>query len=99
MIFTSIINIAIFFTTENFIDNDVSSSQITTKNGLDKNLLPDIYYIVPDALTSSENLIEFFDYNNEDFANELTNKGFYIATNSKSNYMRTPLSLSSTLNM
>tara|TARA_Y100001970_G_scaffold15871_1_gene17836 strand:+ start:20358 stop:21887 length:1530 start_codon:yes stop_codon:yes gene_type:complete len=99
LIFTSIINIAIFFTTENFIDNDVSSSEITTKNGLDRNLLPDIYYIVPDALTSSENLIEFFDYNNEDFANELTSKGFYIASNSKSNYMRTPLSLSSALNM
>jgi len=65
----------------------------------DKQQLPDIYYIILDAYANSEILREQFNFDNSSFENYLTEKGFYVAPDSRSNYASTFLSLAATLNM
>ena len=52
-----------------------------------------------DGYARGDVLQEIYHYDNSAFLRELTNKGFYIADESQSNYMQTPLSLGSSLNM
>jgi len=61
--------------------------------------LPDIYYIILDGYAREDVLQELYHYDNSDFIGALSNRGFYIASHSQSNYMQTPLSLASSLNM
>lgn len=79
-------------------DNPLVLSGIKTAE-LSKNNLPDIYYIVPDSYGSSDTLKKYFNYDNSSFVAFLENKGFYIASESASNYPKTFLSLASSLNM
>ena len=60
---------------------------------------PDIYYIIVDSYTSGENLKTFWKYDNNEFLSYLTQKGFYVAKKSRSNYMHTGYSMPSSLNM
>lgn len=61
--------------------------------------LPDIYYIILDAYASSGTLKEVYHYDNREFIDYLTEKGFFVASESRSNYSWTILSLASSLNM
>jgi hypothetical protein len=60
---------------------------------------PDIYYIILDAYTRDDTLLEVFDYDNTPFLQALEDRGFVIPHCSRSNYGRTYLSISSSLNM
>ena len=60
---------------------------------------PDIYYIILDGYSRDDTLLDFFDYDNTPFLNELEAMGFYVARCSQSNYAQTQLSLSSSTNM
>ena len=60
---------------------------------------PDIYYIIADAYSRQDLLAEFYNYDNSEFLNRLKELGFYIADCSLSNYPKTRLSLTSSLNM
>ena len=60
---------------------------------------PDIYYIILDSYTDSAHLKETYSYDNSDFDSSLTDRGFYLASESRSNYTLTYLSLASSLNM
>ncbi len=60
---------------------------------------PDIYYIILDAYTSEEVLQEVWEYDNSEFVDYLTDKGFYVSPDGHSNYPHTFLSLASSLNM
>lgn len=60
---------------------------------------PDIYYLILDRYASAKNLKEFYSFDNKQFINFLTNKGFYVASDSLANYPKTYLSLTSSLNM
>jgi len=64
-----------------------------------REILPDIYYIIFDRYASQKVLAEFFDYDNSEFIDYLVNKGFYVASESRTNYVSTFLSLASSLNM
>jgi len=66
--------------------------------GISPTELPDVYYIILDGYARDDVLIDFYGYDNRDFLNELTERGFYVATCSRSNYVMTRLSLSSSLN-
>ena len=59
---------------------------------------PDIYYIILDAYGHQQTLRAEFGYDNSDFYDALRRKGFYVATESRSNYPYTVLSLASSLN-
>lgn len=61
--------------------------------------LPDIYYIILDAYPRDDILLEHFDFDNAPFLKWLSDKGFFVAQCSQSNYAQTLFSLASTLNM
>ena len=61
--------------------------------------LRDVYYIILDAYGRSDILQNSFGYDNSAFLGKLEDMGFYIATCAQSNYSKTDLSLSSSLNL
>jgi hypothetical protein len=67
----------------------------TPQNGLK----PDIYYIVLDSYPRADILKELFHYDNSNFIDYLEKVGFVVPENAHSNYPRTALSISSTLDM
>ena len=60
---------------------------------------PDIYYFILDSYTCDDLLKKAYGYDNSEFINGLRQRGFYVAECSQSNYTRTELSVSSSLNM
>jgi hypothetical protein len=60
---------------------------------------PDIYYIVLDAYARQDVLQEIYGFDNGEFINFLRTEGFIVPVNSRSNYPRTALSISTSLNM
>jgi len=60
---------------------------------------PDIYYIILDRYSSGKTLQEVYGFDNEEFLKYLSDRGFFVASESVSNYSRTDLSLASSLNM
>jgi hypothetical protein len=60
---------------------------------------PDIYYIILDAYPRNDELKKMFGYDNSEFTNFLSSRGFYIASQSQANYIYTEVSISSALNM
>lgn len=61
--------------------------------------LPDIYYIILDRYASARTLKDVYDFDNSAFLDYLSDRGFYVASESVSNYHCTPVSLLSSLNM
>lgn len=61
--------------------------------------LPDIYYIILDGYGQAEMLQKLHGIDNSGFIAELESRGFHVAKQSKSNYPKTILSLTSSLNM
>jgi len=66
---------------------------------LNTKALPDIYYIILDGYASAGVLQDVYQFDNSEFIQALQQRGFYVATQSRSNYIWTMLSLSSSLNM
>ncbi len=60
---------------------------------------PDIYYLVFDRYAGSPALEKHFGFDNEPFLRELEDRGFAVARNSVANYVKTGLSLTSSLEM
>jgi hypothetical protein len=60
---------------------------------------PDIFYIIFDAYSSSNQLKNEYGYSNQAIEDYLHDKGFYVAKDSKSNYSCTAFSIGSSLNM
>ncbi|MBN2115887.1 MAG: hypothetical protein JW730_04920 [Anaerolineales bacterium] len=60
---------------------------------------PDVYFIVLDAYGRQDVLQETFGLDNSEFLAQLRDLGFYVVECSQSNYARTRLSVTSTLNM
>lgn len=72
---------------------------ISNFNDSQKRNFPDIYYIVPDSYSNPFVFGNFFGYDNSTFAANLTERKFYVPEQFYSNYPKTYLSLTSTLNM
>ncbi len=60
---------------------------------------PDIYYIILDGYARADVLQTLYHFDNTPFVDFLRARGFYVAEQSRSNYMQTFLSMSSALNM
>jgi hypothetical protein len=60
---------------------------------------PDVYYFILDSYTRDDLLEQAYGYDNSPFLQELRDRGFYIAECSQSNYIRTEISVGSSLNM
>lgn len=65
----------------------------------DPNDLPDVYYIIQDRYAGPTALRETYDFDNEPFLTALEERGFTVARHAHANYIKTPLSLVSSLNM
>jgi hypothetical protein len=61
--------------------------------------LPDVYYVILDRYAGPTALNDVYDFDNEPFFAALEERGFSVARNAHSNYVKTPLSLVSSLNM
>ena len=82
------------------IDNEVSENiQTNTKDSRNLHARQDIYYIILDSYANSSTLKDTYKYDNHEFTDYLTKKGFYVGFKSRSNYPVTVLSLASSLNM
>ncbi|MCK4900427.1 MAG: sulfatase-like hydrolase/transferase, partial [Anaerolineales bacterium] len=60
---------------------------------------PDVYYILTDGYPRSDFITEYLGYDNTEFLDNLTSKGFYVAQCSQSNYTDTRFAMASTFNM
>jgi hypothetical protein len=59
---------------------------------------PDVYYIILDAYSRDDDLLNYYALDNSAFLNQIEKLGFYVAICSQSNYAQTQLSLASSLN-
>lgn len=76
------------------------NAKIKSRNLKEKlSAYPNIYFIILDAYAGEDILKEVYNYENSEFIDYLTKKGFYIANKSTSNYCQTTLSLASSLNL
>lgn len=88
-------------------ETNAASQDTVTAQGLETSTitlgetetLPDIYYIILERYASATTLKDVYDFDNDEFLKYLSNKGFYVASQSTSNYFRTPESLASSLNL
>ena len=60
---------------------------------------PDIYFITLDGYQRADTLLESYGYDNAAFIEGLQERGFYIASSSRSNYLNTNYSLNTSLNL
>ncbi len=60
---------------------------------------PDVYYFILDSYGRADLLQEAYGYDNSAFLDGLRQRGFYVAECSQSNYVRTEISVASSLNM
>jgi hypothetical protein len=60
---------------------------------------PNIYYIVLDGYERADKMKEYYHYDNAPFIQGLKDRGFYVASESRSNYINTKYSIPSELNL
>jgi hypothetical protein len=60
---------------------------------------PDIYFIILDAYERADILKEYYGYDNSSFMASLQDRGFFIGSSSRSNYLATEYSLNTSLNL
>lgn len=78
---------------------DAKQAELDRPAGSSSGSSPDIYYIVLDGYARSDILELLYQYDNSRFLSGLSQKGFYVAGQSRSNYVQTALSLASSLNL
>ena len=77
---------------------ELSSKSLVSKSS-DASDYPDVYYVVMDSYTNSDNLLSYYNYNNTPFIQQLQQLGFKVLNKAQSNYPYTYFSLPSSLNM
>ena len=65
---------------------------------LNAEIRPDIYVIVLDGYGRQDVLKEIYNYDNSGFIGQLEKRGFYVASDSHSNYIQTAYSIASLMN-
>lgn len=82
------------------IDRNLMAPMVESSALFETNaLLPDIYYIVLDGYGRADLLEQIYGVDNGPFVRTLERLGFFVATEARSNYIQTDLSLASSLNM
>jgi hypothetical protein len=77
---------------------EYAASQLITTQA-DPSTFPDIYFIILDGYGRQDVIKKLYGLDNSVFIHWLEGKGFYVANQSQSNYMRTKFALASTLNL
>ena len=84
---------SLIYDNENVIETHQTNIDVVQYDG------PDVYYILPDSYAGSKSMKAYWNFDNSDFENFLTENDFHIAQNSFSNYEYTTDSVPSTMNM
>jgi len=71
----------------------------TASNSTKPSALPDIYFIILDEYAHPDTMKEYYNYDNSEFIDSLRDKGFFIASQSKTPTMGSPLAIAQRLNM
>ena len=79
------------------ISNHIENNSEDVKNNL-SDTFPDIYYIILDGYANDETLKKNYSYPNNSLTLFLKKNGFYVASESRGNYLVTSESLASSLN-
>ena len=79
------------------IRGDVAATRFTTQ--LQPKNSPDIYYIILDMYERADKLQEYYGFDNHAFVQALQERGFYVADQSRSNYLSTYYSIPSSMNL
>jgi hypothetical protein len=98
LFFIPVIKISFYYLSQSSPDHLITEVDKSNSSKESINLTPDIYYIIPDTYAREDALLTL-GFDNSEFINALTSKGFYVAGCSQSNYFFTSLSLASSLNM
>jgi hypothetical protein len=102
LVVLSLINVVPYKVKSFFASKDLKGTEEAVGTEVDSHgteTLPDIYYIVLERYASTNSLREFYNFDNSEFVDFLTDKGFYVAHKSSSNYAATTQSLAASLNM
>jgi len=75
------------------------TSETTADNTTELNTLPDIYFIILDEYAHPDTMKEYYDYDNSQFIESLEDKGFFIASESRTRTLHTPQIVAQILNM
>lgn len=78
------------------VPDDLSPLELRPTDASDP---PDVYFVILDRYAGPTALRETYDFDNEPFLTELERRGFTVARRAHANYIKTPLSLASTLSM
>ena len=78
------------------VDRDLSPIELSAPEDGE---LPDVYYIILDRYGGPTALAETYGFDNEPFLSALEQRGFRVARHAHANYIKTPLSLGSSLNL
>lgn len=68
-------------------------------NNLDDHQKPDIYFIIFDAYERADKLQALYGFDNSAFITALEDRGFQVASESRSNYLNTTYTLNTAMNM
>ena len=79
-------------------DTDVALAEEFPSVPIEPRVCPNIYYIILDGYAGNDVLTESLDYDNSSFLEQLAQRGFFVADQSRSNYWKTLLSLPSSMN-
>ena len=91
-----------YFGINNYVESNIeypNGFEILLSTNTEKTDLPDIYYIILDEYAGFKSLEKNFGFDNSKFYSELSQRGFFIPSNSYSNYPFTVMSIPSSLNM
>jgi len=95
----STVNVGIFFIRSATVDYTPTDTRDYSNFTVNQENTPDIYYIIPDWYARGDTLRDIYGFDNSEFLNYLSEKGFYVASESRCNYQLTTFSLASSLNM
>lgn len=100
-LFLVVLNLTTVISTRSVLDfgsptEELTPLELTPSDPSDP---PDVYFVILDRYAGPTALRETYDFDNEPFLTELEARGFAVARNAHANYIKTPLSLASTLSM
>jgi hypothetical protein len=75
------------------------SSTATAEASPNLSNMPDIYYIILDEYAHSDTMLEYYNYDNSQFTEDLKQMGFFIASSSETSTPQTYESFATSLNM
>ncbi len=103
LILINIINIAVFKISQRDAPETkpgvLLSGDLVETIKTNKNILPNVYYIILDEYAGLESIKKLYNYDNHKFVTQLEKRGFYIAKKSKTKYKASEESMASSLNM